>query len=81
MKNSIPSPELQKLESGELLDLMVSMSKKLIIRAEKGADHSEINDLQIQIATIKDEIYRKGNLSPESMVSNNFFYLSIIDRS
>jgi hypothetical protein len=75
------SPNLQELTSTELIDLFVEVGKLFTDSIQRGAGVNELDELQLQIATIKDELHKKGNLSPEATLRNNFFYLSAIEKS
>ena len=69
-------PNLQELSSTELIDLFVEKAKKFDEGINKEVSLEELTQLQLQIATIKDELHRKANLSPEGSLENNFFYSS-----
>lgn len=74
-------PDLHNLNTAELIDLFINTGKQFQDGILRNASIEDLDRLQVQIATIKDEIYKKSNLSPESSINNDFFYTSLMNRN
>lgn len=70
-------PDLQELTSTELLNLFITLAKNFAEKLDNGTEVNELDELQVQIAIVKDELFRKSNISPEAGLRNNFFYMSL----
>jgi hypothetical protein len=74
-------PQLDYLNSSELIDLFVSTAKHFEEQMLAGTDAEQLERIQVQLAVIKDEIYRKSNTSPECGIFSGYFYASLINRN
>lgn len=74
-------PNLDNLSSDELIDLFISTAKQFEEEMLTEPAVEELDRLQVHIAVIKDEIYKKSHLSPEALVNGGYFYKSFINRN
>jgi hypothetical protein len=79
--NKFMPANLEELSSSELIDLFIKVTNQFLDAIQNGAATNDLDSLQLEIATIKDEIHRKQHLSPESTLRNNFFYTSVLEKS
>jgi hypothetical protein len=73
-------PNLEVLSTPQLLDLFINIANQFEQAMIKNVSIQELDHLQIQIATIKDEIFKKSDLNRE-VADNKFFYTSFINKN